>query len=303
VRLRQVLVNLLGNAVKFTDQGSVRLRVVAADRHGRSCLLFEIADTGIGIAHEDINKLFQPFSQVEQSHSRRFEGSGLGLAISRRLAHLLGGEIEVESAPGQGSRFSLFLPIATIHSAPSASPLPSIDEQCAPDDPPKQRAQKIKDALQGVRILLAEDGIDNQRLFTRILNLAGAEVVLAENGEEAVAKAREAEAAKAPYDVILMDMQMPLLDGYAATGRLRESGYRRPIIALTAHALSDDRQRCLAAGCDDYMAKPVQFDRLVEIVGRYAAEPNSSPVENGREAAVPGEKAPASNESLHSAAI
>jgi len=304
VRLRQVLVNLLGNAVKFTDQGGVRLRVAAADRHGRSCLLFEIADTGIGIAHEDIKRLFQPFFQVEQSHSRRFEGSGLGLAISRRLAHLLGGEIEVESEPGQGSRFSLFLPIATILSAPSAAPLPSIAEKHPHDEPPKQRAQKIKDALKGVRILLAEDGIDNQRLFTRILNLAGAEVVLAENGEEAVAKAREAEAAEAPYDVILMDMQMPLLDGYAATGRLRENGYRRPIIALTAHALSDDRQRCLAAGCDDYMAKPVQFDRLVDTIARHAGIRTAQPAENDLAPAADGDQTTTSNnDSLHSAAI
>ncbi len=303
VRLRQVLVNLLGNAVKFTDRGSVRLRVTAADRHGRSSLLFEVADTGIGITQDDVSKLFQPFSQVEQSHSRRFEGSGLGLAISRRLTQLLGGEIEVESVPGQGSRFSLFLPIELTTAASSVVPSPSIDENRPPNIPTKQRAEKIKNVLKGVRILLAEDGVDNQRLFARILNLAGAEVAIAENGEAAIARAREAEAAGVPYDVILMDMQMPLLDGYAATERLRSSGYRRPIIALTAHALSDDRQRCLTAGCDDYMAKPVQFDRLVEIVARYAGTRASSRAENDRDSGATGENATASNESMHSAAI
>ncbi len=267
VRLRQVLVNLLGNAVKFTDQGGVRLRVASAAHHGRACLIFEVADTGIGIAPADMNKLFQPFSQVEQSHSRRFEGSGLGLAISRRLAHLMGGEIEAESEPGRGSRFSLYLPIEAVRATPAADSLPASSETNG--EAPNQRVQKIKDALCGVRVLLAEDGIDNQRLFTRVLHLAGAEVVVAENGEEAVAKAHEADSAGTPFDVILMDMQMPLLDGYSATGRLRGAGYQRPIIALTAHALADDRQRCLTAGCDDYLAKPVQFDRLVETVKRY----------------------------------
>lgn len=304
VRLRQVLVNLLGNAVKFTDHGSVRLLVAVGDHHGRPCLLFEIADTGIGIAAEDMNKLFQPFSQVEQSHSRRFEGSGLGLAISRRLMHLLGGEIEVESLPGQGSRFSLFLPMETTLSASRATQALPIHEPPPAGDAPKQRAQKIKDALRGVRVLLAEDGLDNQRLFTRILHLAAAEVVVAENGEEAVAKAREAESAGTPFDIILMDMQMPLLDGYSATGRLRSSGYRRPIIALTAHALADDRQRCLAAGCDDYVAKPVQFDRLVAVVGQYAGVRAAAIAENAPDGAAAGEDTITSNsDSMRSAAL
>ncbi len=303
VRLRQVLVNLLGNAVKFTDQGGVRLRVATAAHHGRACLLFEVADTGIGIAPPDMSKLFQPFSQVEQSHSRRFEGSGLGLAISRRLSHLLGGEIEAESELGRGSRFSLFLPIEAVGAAPTAdsttiaTPKPAVEAT-------NQRAKKIKDVLCGVRVLLAEDGIDNQRLFTRVLNLAGAEVVVAENGEEAVAQAHAADTAGTPFDVVLMDMQMPLLDGYSATERLRGAGYQRPIIALTAHALADDRQRCLAAGCDDYLAKPVQFDRLVDTVKRYCGVRTGMPAEKDDGPAAAIEARPTGNgESLQSTGL
>lgn len=266
VRLRQVLVNLLGNAVKFTERGGVHLHVGTVERDGRRNLWFEVIDSGIGIASEDLGKLFQPFSQVDSSHNRRFEGTGLGLAISQRLTHLLGGEIAVESQPGQGSRFSVFLPLEQTDEQRSSA----VDlDGCDASRNRAPAARSIKDTLCGVRILLAEDGLDNQRLFTRVLTLAGAEVVVAANGEEAVATALQSEASGIPFSLILMDMQMPILDGYSAVGRLRDTGYRKPIIALTAHALNDDRQRCLDAGCDDYLAKPVEFDRLVQTIRRH----------------------------------
>ena len=269
VRLRQVLINLLGNAVKFTESGRVAMHVRGIDEDGEKCLEFAVTDTGIGIAPADLARLFQPFSQADATNNRRFSGTGLGLAISQRLAGLLGGEIRAVS-DGRGSTFTLTVPYVA-----AAAPV----DPASNSRPSGGRSLiDFQAALRGVRVLLAEDGIDNQRLLRHVLSKSGAEVTVVENGQSAV-EAALAEQSLQPFHVVLMDMHMPVLDGYAATGRLRDAGYTSPIIALTACALSDDREKCLAAGCDEYLTKPVQFDQLIETVARYAARTDETLVQ------------------------
>jgi CheY-like chemotaxis protein/anti-sigma regulatory factor (Ser/Thr protein kinase) len=256
-RLRQILINLLGNAVKFTERGEVRLRV------GRSArgIEFVVSDTGIGIAPDQLAGLFQPFTQADMSTARRFGGTGLGLAISKRLAAMLGGDLAVESTPGAGSTFRV-----TIDPG-SASERTDVDGAGAAET--RAPAELCPDARLAGRVLLAEDGPDNQRLIEFVVSQAGALVTVVDNGEAAVRAALDAAAAGTPFDVVLVDIQMPLVDGYQATMRLRAAGYTRPIIALTAHATSGDREQCLAAGCDDYATKPIQRPTLLAVVGRY----------------------------------
>jgi signal transduction histidine kinase/CheY-like chemotaxis protein/HPt (histidine-containing phosphotransfer) domain-containing protein len=258
-RLRQILINLVGNAIKFTDKGAVSVRAHYLDsgaKDGR--LLIDVVDTGIGMSASQIECLFQAFSQVDGSSSRRFQGTGLGLYISKTLAGLLGGDITVQSEHGRGSTFTLALAASNLgEGAPGDStpaPAPAIE----------------RDVLGGVRVLLAEDGKDNQRLIAALLKRAGADVVIADNGAVAVEKATSALADGAPYDVILMDMEMPVLNGYGAGVRLRDSGYKGPILALTAHAMEANRARCLAAGCDEHVTKPIDVARLIDAVARYS---------------------------------
>jgi PAS domain S-box-containing protein len=265
LRLRQVLVNLVGNAIKFTDQGEVRVVVrLNADR-GRPSLCFDVADTGIGMNEEQVGKLFKPFSQVDNSSTRRFGGSGLGLCISMHLAESLGGGIEVRSEPGKGSTFSVTIdpgPLEGVQMTYHAQ-TPLLDRLSST---PAGIPDKI--SLHG-RILLAEDVIESRQLITLMLTKAGADVIAVENGQIAVEDALAACEAGKPFDVILMDMQMPVLDGYEATRQLRTRGYTGPIVALTAHAMVEDCQRCLAAGCDDYLPKPCQYSTLLEMVARH----------------------------------
>jgi len=270
VRLRQILVNLVGNAIKFTETGGVR---VVARVEGRELpkpkFVCEVIDTGVGMTAEQMAHLFQPFQQADASTSRKFGGTGLGLAISKRLAGLLRGDITVTSQPGEGSAFVL-----TIDPGPLADvPFQDQPSEAVSSLPPKtsvRREQPTK-SLAGRRILLAEDGIDNQRLICLLLKKAGAEVTAVENGQLAVEKAMAASSSgeerrgglDGPFDLILMDMQMPVMDGYEATRQLRARGYSGPIIALTAHAMADDRQKCLDAGCDDYLSKPIDRATLI----------------------------------------
>jgi len=229
-------------------------------------LRFDIVDTGIGMTHEQIERIFRPFSQADTSTSRRFGGSGLGLTISKRLAEKLGGDIAVETSPGVGSRFSVTIEtgslegVAMLHSSPEAT----IDQA-------ESKTTKHTTEL-NYRLLLVEDGIDNQRLISFLLRKVGAEVTIAENGQLGFEAAMAAEAEGCPFDVILMDMQMPVLDGYSATRKLRSHGYEKPIIALTAHAMSSDREKCLAAGCDDYTTKPIHRAVLLELIACHARE-------------------------------
>ncbi len=265
-RLRQILLNLLGNAVKFTKRGRVKLTIATRTRSDNStAIFFQVSDTGIGIAEERLNALFMPFVQADTATTRKFGGSGLGLAISSRLADLMNGRIDAASDVGKGSTFTMSLELgdaaslqmvdpATVHVAKSAE----LDQLFVEDR-----------ILERARILVAEDGRDNQRLIAFHLRRTGADVSIANDGEEAQQKASSARADGRPFDLILMDMQMPKLDGYSATRRLRSHGHTEPIIALTAHAMVGDRERCTRAGCNDYLSKPFKGNDLVELAVRH----------------------------------
>ena len=268
LRLRQVLVNLLGNAIKFTDRGEVRLALRLLTENGPPRLRFDVSDTGIGMNEEQLKSLFQPFSQVDSSSTRKFGGTGLGLCISKHLIEAMGGSIEVHSTPGSGSVFSVLIdagPLAGMHLLQNSQE-GLLDRQ--PSPPPETKSP----ALRG-RILLAEDGPDNQRLICLLLRKAGAEVTAVENGQLALEAALAAREAGKPFDLILMDMQMSVMDGYTATRQLRRRGYTGPIIALTAHAMADDPQKCRDAGCDGYAAKPIDRNTLLATVAPWLARP------------------------------
>jgi two-component system sensor histidine kinase/response regulator len=266
LRLRQVLVNLVGNAIKFTDQGEVRVAARLVDDGGSPRLRFDVNDTGIGMNEEQMAKLFQPFSQVDGSAARRFSGTGLGLAISKRLVEALGGAIDVRSTPGKGSTFSLTIDPGPLDGIPLILEAATTARPVSPDAAPDASGAIELHA----RVLLAEDGPDSQRLISFLLKKAGAEVTVVEDGQLAMEAALAQSEAGCPFDVILMDMQMPVMDGYEATRALRGRGYAGPIIALTAHAMVEDRQKCFDAGCDDYTAKPIDRHRLLEVVARWA---------------------------------
>ena len=255
-RLKQLLLNLVGNAVKFTQRGSVRVvsRLLSDPQQPR--LAFDIIDTGVGIAAANLGLIFDAFVQADNSVTREFGGTGLGLAISREIARKLGGDITVKSALGQGSTFT-----ATIDCGPLAGveivngPPPDAGDSSEPLD----AEQTV--ALPPPRLLLVEDGPTNRKLISLILRRSGAEVVTAENGRIGVDLAR-----KSPFDVILMDMQMPVLDGYEAARELRTLGIRTPIIALTAHAMAGDEQECRLAGWTAFLTKPIQAALLLDTV-------------------------------------
>ena len=268
-RLRQILMNLMGNAIKFTDAGYVSL-TIGAERAKQSDsweLWFEVEDTGIGMSKEQMEKIFLPFSQADYSTSRRFGGTGLGLAICKRLADKLDGTLTVRSEVGKGSCFRLTLPVGSLDDAIWLTPKP---EQliCSHRI---ESAAKTNHATANLpwRILLAEDSADNQRLFRFILEKAGATVTLVENGRLALQEALRAFRNDFSYDVILMDMQMPEMDGYEATHQLREAGYKGLIIALTAQAMTHDRDRCLEAGCNDYITKPIKRTEFLAALTKY----------------------------------
>ncbi|HVX87159.1 MAG TPA: ATP-binding protein [Phycisphaerae bacterium] len=261
-RLRQILINLLGNAIKFTEDGWVRL-IMKLDESGPAPLLqFDVIDTGIGMSREEANRLFQPFVQADVSTTRRFGGTGLGLTICKRLAEMLGGNITIDSAPNRGSTFTLRIDPGPLD---GVRRLQNCREALAGTDRPQSAGAPAFNA----RVLLVDDGEDNRRLLSLYLARAGAQVSLAENGRSAVDLAQAALAAGKPFHVILMDMQMPVLDGYAAATLLRAQGYQLPIIALTANAMAEDCDKCLSAGCTDYLSKPVRRERLLLTVARH----------------------------------
>ena len=262
-RLRQVIVNLVGNAVKFTENGSIRIGVsfLPQWRSDQSAVSVEVTDTGIGIRQEALPHLFQPFTQAESSTTRKYGGTGLGLAISRQIVTALGGELTVRSAPGEGSTFTVTIPTGDIA---GVNLLESPGEVICEDEA-GTRWTPDAGVLRGVKILLAEDSVDNQELLRTVLGNVGAEVEVVENGRLAVERAETG-----AFDVVLMDMNMPEMDGYEATRRLRDRGYQRPILALTANAMSGDCERCLAAGCNAHLAKPIDRKQLIETVAQYA---------------------------------
>jgi PAS domain S-box-containing protein len=282
-RVRQILINLVGNAVKFTFEGHVEIvvRCTTDVQAGRASIAFDVKDTGIGMTPEQMGRLFQPFAQADSSTTRQYGGTGLGLAISKRLAEALGGDIHVVSRPGEGSTFTFTVeaelpePVRMLNDLSEAAARPSHLSQ-----PPPPAAVGLRG-----RVLVAEDGPDNQKLIAMILRQAGADVDLAASGRVAVERVLEGMAAGTPYDAILMDMQMPGMDGYEATSKLRESGYRGPVIALTAHAMAGDRQKCIDAGCDDYATKPVDRLGLLRMLARLMGCPPSAPGEASEEPA------------------
>lgn len=261
-RLRQAVVNLSGNAVKFTENGTVRLRVSFLPhwRNGDPGVAIEVIDTGIGIREDAIATLFQPFTQADSRVSTKYGGTGLGLAISRQIAELLGGELLATSEFGHGSNFKLTVPTGDVRNVK----MPQRPAETSSQPSPKREPSAGKSLL-GVRVLLAEDGFDNQRLIATVLRRAGADVRIAENGRIAMAMA-EAE----PFDVLLMDMNMPEMDGDEATRLLRSRNYQRPILAITAATMTEDIARSLAAGCDDHLPKPIDLAELIATVEWYA---------------------------------
>ncbi|RYZ70385.1 MAG: response regulator [Proteobacteria bacterium] len=260
-KVRQVVTNLVTNALKFTERGSVRVEVGVANDSGLPQLFVRVIDTGIGITKDAQERLFAPFSQADESLSRKYGGTGLGLALSRKIARSMGGDLVIEkSEPRVGSVFTLWMPFERVVKFslenrsfhPHGGHLPALNMLAG------HGAQLTSKPLAGHFVLLAEDSTDNQVLLKRVLENGGARVVLAKNGVEAVELAE-----KLAIDVILMDIQMPILDGYEATEQLRARGFTRPILALTAHALDQELDRALAAGCTDRLIKPINTEKLI----------------------------------------
>jgi signal transduction histidine kinase/ActR/RegA family two-component response regulator len=269
LRLRQILVNLASNAVKFTETGGVWVEC-SLQPNAVGLLQVDVIDTGIGLAPEHAERLFQPFTQADGSTTRRFGGTGLGLTISRRLARMLGGDIVVASTPGRGSTFTLTFDAGAGSDGQmltSSAELAAAQHDSAAADEPAVPDLR----LDGVRLLLAEDGADNRRLINFYLEGAGATVTIVEDGQAALDTL--AAAAPGAFDVVLMDMQMPRVDGYTAAGELRRRGCTLPVVALTAHAMAGDREKCLAAGCTDYLTKPLDPAALLAAIARHANVP------------------------------
>ena len=274
VRLRQILINLLGNAIKFTDSGSVNLtvRIAPKSADGIDRLAFDVTDTGIGMDPDQLAGLFQPFMQADASTTRRFGGTGLGLSICRRMARLLDGDISVTSELGLGSTFSVSVAMGSLG---EAELLESASFQLAASDAGLEKVVAGDLRLNG-RFLLAEDNPVNRWFLETILRRAGATIDVAENGVSVLEKVSasmerngDSDSSIRGYDLILMDMQMPVLDGYEATRRLREQGYKGPILALTAHAMAEDRKKCLEAGCSDYATKPIAKSQLLKLCHKW----------------------------------
>ncbi|EAQ78009.1 ATP-binding protein [Blastopirellula marina] len=255
IRLRQILFNLAGNAVKFTDHGSVTVHL-QIDPLDSQLLRFSVTDTGEGIPPEGLKLLFEPFSQLDGTAARRRDGAGLGLSISKRLAETMGGTIEVESQPGQGSTFALRLPLEIM----------AAEEPTAPGN---EAAAALPTTIPG-HVLIVEDAPSIQFLVRRILEGAGATVTSAGDGAEAIEMLLADQ--ERPFDLVLMDMHMPIMSGYDAAQALRQKGCEIPIIALTASAMTGDRIKCLAAGCDDYLPKPIDQRKLLQMVAKYVLQ-------------------------------
>lgn len=268
-RLRQILLNIVGNALKFTAEGHVRvtIRLAPAARdtvHPR--LQFIVKDSGCGLSSEQQERLFQPFSQADSSVTRKYGGTGLGLMLARNLAKALGGDLVLtESIPDQGSTFTFSLDTGTLNEVEMLKNI-KLEDETKPIESVKDLSAGVP-RLADVRVLLAEDSPDNQILLRRFLEADGAIVTSALNGQEALDLASDG-----LHDLILMDMQMPVLDGYEATRLLRARGCQAPIVALTANAMQGERETCISAGCNEYLSKPVKASALVMTIAKFTTE-------------------------------
>ncbi|WP_295443597.1 PAS domain-containing protein [uncultured Thiodictyon sp.] len=269
-RLRQMLSNLVGNAIKFTDQGTIRITATETGRDGTTALLeFAVSDTGIGISRDQQAELFKPFSQADSSITRQYSGTGLGLSIVRTLAQLMGGGVGIESEPGRGSRFLFRIPAKLV--TEEEAPRPVVGQL------PVQSEADAWDGLRAARVLVVEDNFMNRKVISKLLGKLGVSVVMAEDGQQAVTAIKEG----ALPQLILMDVQMPVMDGYTATVQIRQweqehQQPRLPIVALTANAFEEDSQRCLRAGMDDFLAKPISFEALQSTLARWLNQSGSA---------------------------
>ena len=262
-RFQQVLTNVIGNAIKFTFDGEVTATMKLSESGviaNTQQLKVEVVDTGIGMSEEQLKKIFDPFVQADLSVTRRFGGTGLGLSISRQLAESLGGGVTVTSQENVGSKFV----IAIDAGAPNTLDLISEDEVWHLLKN-KTNTEWVQVDLSDLEILIADDAETNRELLSCVLQDCGAKADIVENGEEAVQAA-----IKKPYHVVLMDMQMPILDGYSATKQLREAGFESPIIALTANTMKGDREKCIGVGCSDYLSKPIDMGTLLTMLADIA---------------------------------
>ena len=257
-RLRQILMNLVGNAIKFAESGGVRIVAETIDLNGRSQVRFSVVDTGIGMTEEQCGKIFEEFVQADSSVTRRFGGTGLALAISKRLTEAFGGEIAVTSVPGEGSTF-----VFTVDTGDLVGVEFVDNDQAALTLQANQCEQQtgLTIRFKPARVLVTDDTAANRQLVGLVLRNAGLIVSEAENGLQAVEKATAEE-----FDLLLMDMQMPIMDGFTATRMLREQGLTQPILALTANVMQSDRERCEAAGCTGFLTKPIDIDKLLAML-------------------------------------
>jgi len=256
-RIRQILVNLIGNSIKFTHRGSVTVHLAAKpvpDDESQFQVRFSVTDTGIGISSENIKSIFKPFSQADTSTTRKFGGTGLGLSISQRLSQMMGGDLSATSQLGVGTTFVAEFVLRQAESV----------QQQQETNIEKTKASELVSSAQQARILVVDDSPDNRKLLGFLLKKNGYPCDYAVDGREAVESVLDAWKQDKPYAIVLMDMQMPILDGYSATTELREAGYQFPILALTAHAMSHDREKCINAGCDDFLTKPIDRKALTE---------------------------------------
>jgi signal transduction histidine kinase/CheY-like chemotaxis protein/HPt (histidine-containing phosphotransfer) domain-containing protein len=256
VRLKQILINLCNNAIKFTREGSINIKV-SSDTVAE-ILTVKVIDSGIGLTQEQLAKLFRPFSQADASTTRKYGGTGLGLHLSKQLAEKLGGTLIVESVPDVGSCFTLTISTGLLNNVEMLATCPDFEHLDT-----VQNRQKKQLYLRG-RVLLTEDNQDNQRLVSLILKRMGVEYEIANNGKEAIAKAGNEH-----FDVILMDVQMPIMDGLTATSLLRQQGYTGPIVALTANAMRQEKQDCYDAGCNEVCTKPIDYAAFSKVLSRY----------------------------------
>jgi signal transduction histidine kinase/CheY-like chemotaxis protein len=270
-RLRQVLMNLVGNAVKFTAQGSVAVRVSRQAASNPDAVLFEVIDSGIGIEPPSLSRMFEPFMQADVSTTREYGGNGLGLAIAKELVELMGGTIGAESEPGRGSRFWVELPLPQVVASAAQPPRKRILQR-------GERRGELRGDPNSPLVLVVEDSPVNRLVAVHVLERCGFRAHVVNDGREALQAL-----STQTYDAVLMDCQMPNIDGYEATRELRrrESGARHtPVIAMTAHAMTGDRDRCLAAGMDDYIAKPVRSQTLVEVLRRWIVDADQAATED-----------------------